>query len=172
MNHENQAARRALVTITSLSAIVMGIAACSADASPSTGSYTVNFPSVAAAVATDGVQVFVFDAKGTDSSSLCAELLLKVKSNQDLGVKQVTGPTQTPCDLAAGSSPITIPYGNKALLAVGTSGGVTLLAGCTQETVGAGSLPVSISLGIVNTTASVGTTTCTRLSDFCSQKCK
>jgi len=57
-------------------------------------------------------------------------------------------------------------------LAIGTAGGVTLLAGCAEETVGNGNLPVSISLGIVNTTGSVKATTCTKLSDFCSQKCK
>lgn len=150
----------------------IGVVACSAEASPSNGTYTVNFPSVAAAVAVDSLQVFVFDAKGQDPNAVCSELILKVKSNQDLGVKQVTGPVLGPCDLAAGAKPITIPYGEKAIMAIGQAGGVTLLAGCVEETVGSGNLPVSISLGIVNTSASVKATTCTKLSDFCSGKCK
>ncbi len=155
-----------------LGACVGLVVACSAEGTPSNGTYTVNFPSVAAAVATDTVQVVVIDAKGQDPNSLCAELILKVKSNQDLGPKVVTGPALGPCDLAAGAKALTIPYGDKAIVALGQSGGVTLLAGCVEETVGAGNLPVSISLGIVNTSASVKSTTCTRLSDFCSQKCK
>ena len=157
---------------TGLAALLVVGVGCSADATPSSGSYTVNFPSVASAVATETVQVFVFDAKGQDPKALCAELMLKVKSNQDLGPKLVSGPTEGPCDLAAGAKPITIPYGDKAIVGIGTAKGVTLLAGCVEETVGSGNLPIAITLGVVSTKDSFPATTCTRLSDFCTQKCK
>ena len=163
---------RSVFTLATGGLVAALAAACSAEAAPSSGTYTVNFPSVAAAVATDSVQLMVFDAKGQDPNSVCADLMLKVKSNQDLGPTVLTGPAVAPCDLAAGAKAVTIPYGEKAIVALGTSGGVTLLAGCVEETVGAGNLPVSVSLGIVNTKASVKSTTCTKLSDFCSQKCK
>ncbi len=173
--HENTPAQPLATKAFALVTSVIGAAlvvACSAEATPSTGSYTVNFPSVAAAVATDTVQLFVFDAKGQDPNSVCSELMLKVKSKQDLGPSILTGPAVAPCDLAAGAKAITIPYGEKAIVALGQSGGVTLLAGCVQETVGTGNLPISVSLGIVSTKTSVKATTCTKLSDFCSQACK
>ncbi len=173
--HENTPAhplaRRAFALGTSAIGAAL-VVACSAEATPSSGTYTVNFPSVAAAVATDTVQLFVFDAKGQDPNSVCSELMLKVKSKQDLGPSILTGPAITPCDLAAGAKSITIPYGEKAIVALGQSGNVTLLAGCVEETVGAGNLPIAISVGIVNTKASVKSTTCTKLSDFCTQQCK
>jgi hypothetical protein len=146
-------------------AVTLLLAACSSD--HGTVNYTINFPSVAAAVQTDSVQLFVFDAKGQDPKAICEQLVLKVKSNQDLGTRLVTGPAVSPCELASGAKPVSIPFGDRALLAVGTKGGATLLAGCTFETVGDGSLPVSISLGVVNTAVEVKPSTCAKLSDFC-----
>jgi hypothetical protein len=163
-------ARRGARGTFALGALAIVALACGTD--PSSGNYTINFPSVAAAVATDAVQLNVFDTKGQDPRSFCSSLLLKVKSNQDLGTRLVTGPAVGPCDLAAGAKPVTISYGDRAILAVGTRGGKTLLAGCTEETVGSGSLPASIDLGIVDTGFAVPSTTCTRLSDFCSNLCK
>jgi hypothetical protein len=153
-----------------LAAAAMVLVACGSDKGPT--NYTINFPSVAAAVETDSVQLFVFDASGQDPKSICEQLVLKVKSSQDLGTRLVTGPAVTPCDLAAGAKPVTIPFGDRALLAVGTKGGATLLAGCTFETVGDGTLPVSISLGIVNTSVEVKSSTCSKLSDFCAGHCQ
>jgi hypothetical protein len=135
--------------------------------------YTVNFPSVAAAVETDSVQLYVFDMAGQDPKSFCEQLVLQVKSNQDLPTKGrlVTGPAITPCNLAAGAQPISMTYGDRALLAVGTQGGMTTVAGCTVETVGQGTLPVSISLGVVNTAVAVKPSGCSKLSDFCAGRC-
>jgi hypothetical protein len=161
-------AKRALVVATTFALLVA--AGCSS--SSGAVNYTINFPSVAAAVQTDSVQLFVFDGSGQDPKSFCEQLVLKVKSSQDLGTRLVTGPAVSPCDLAAGAKPVSISFGDRALLAVGTKGGATLLAGCTFETVGDGTLPVSISLGIVNTSVQVNASMCSKLSDFCAGSCK
>ena len=57
-------------------ALPCAIVACASEADPSAGKYTVQFPSTAAAVATDFIQILVFDVKDPSArAGLCQELI-------------------------------------------------------------------------------------------------
>src|SRR5438132_11397075 len=87
------------------------------EAGPTSGTYTITFPPTAAAVATDTVQVLVFDAGAADAGNLCFELITKRKSNQQLPMPLVTNTPTTPCDLELNDAgAVTVPFGNVAVL--------------------------------------------------------
>jgi hypothetical protein len=141
--------------------------------SPSGGTYTITFPSTAAAVASDSVQVLVFDA-GKDSASvedLCPNLVLMRKNNQQLPPRLLEVPPASPCDLLGGSGTMTIPYGSHALLAVAEREGKDFLIGCAIENVTQNSELSPIDLTLVDDQSTVPATTCAQLSAFCQNKC-
>jgi hypothetical protein len=160
-----------------LSALTVGtallLAACGSKqaASPSTGSYTISFPSTAAAVATETVKVYVFDA-ADGGASLCPSLVLARRSNQALPTVVLEAAPVSPCDLAAGQGQVTIPYGARAILAVAQKGGTDFLVGCAIENIGEGSTQVPVQLALSSTTVDVPATTCASLGDHCGGRCK
>ena len=84
------------------------------------------------------------------------------------------------CELLGGRKPITLPYGERAVLAVAQrralGPNVDFLLGCGIQTFGAGDAPLPISLGLVDVANAVpepppGTATCTSVGDYCAGKC-
>lgn len=158
--------------LVSALAVVLGVAACSSEKSPPTeGLYTITFPSTAAAVSTDFVQVYVFDIPDGGVTTLCPSLIERRRSKQPLPPRIVEIPPTTPCDLAAGRQQLTIPYGVRAILAVGQRGGEDYLIGCALESVGDGDAPVEVVLTTFSSSVSIPPTNCRELSQKCQRKC-
>ncbi|MDB4934220.1 MAG: hypothetical protein JWP87_1192 [Labilithrix sp.] len=147
--------------------------ACTAPAKdPSSGSYTVSFPSTAAAVATDTVQLLVFDvpASTTERNDFCLTLI-QGRKRQDPQKPLLANTPVNICEMLGGRKPITIPYGEKAVLAVAKRKSNDFLIGCVIQTFGDGDALLDIDLALVDVGVSVPDTTCATVGDFCGQKC-
>jgi hypothetical protein len=156
-------------------ALVAGLVACtSGEAEPSGGTYTVKFPSTAAAVATDFVVVLVFDIVDPKSrETRCQDLVAARKKGDSL---RPDFPAQQPppniCELLNGKRPLTLPYGEKALLAIAQRKNsndqvADFMIGCTIATIGDGDAPVPIELSLVDVAQPVPATTCGSVGEWC-----
>jgi hypothetical protein len=154
-------------------AIVLGsIAACTAgEESPTQGTYTVQFPSTAAAVATDFVQIFVFDVAPKDRPFICQNLVASRKRKDPLK-PIVTGPQLNVCEMLKGAKPITVPYGEHAVLAVALRNQDDFMTGCVLQTFGDGQPLLSIPVALVGVDVGVPATTCASVGDRCNTTCK
>lgn len=169
-------ARRVFSVAAVAAALVAG---CSSGDESTGGTYTLSFPSTAAAVATDFVQVLVFDAPGGEArTTFCQTLIQKRKAKEQLR-PVATGAEMPICEalIQPNRRPVVVPYGDKAVLAVArrqTSPGrlEDFLIGCNLQTFGDGSAPLPVSLSLVDIGSSVPRTDCAALSDWCSQKCR
>jgi len=167
---------RVFATIVASAALL----ACSAgEAPPSTGTYTINFPSTAAAVATDQVQLLVFDIrKPEDRPTLCLDLITARKRGDTL--RPSVNPPAAPvniCELSAGKKPIQIPYGDKAILAIAQRKDRNdqlqdFMLGCIIQTIGDGPAPEPISMSIISVAQPVPDTQCGSVSEFCQGRCQ
>ncbi|MBX3206632.1 MAG: hypothetical protein KF764_16280 [Labilithrix sp.] len=155
-------------------------AACSAgEADPSTGTYTVQFPSTAAAVATDFVQVLVFDVKSpAERASLCQELITtRLTTPASLAPTLPPAPAANICEMRAGRKPVTVPYGEHALLAVAQKKDRQdqlrdFMIGCAIMTLGDGDAPLTIPVRLVSVNAPVPATTCGSVGEYCDGLCQ
>lgn len=169
--------KRALVLL--LSGAVVSLAACTAgEAEPSTGTYTVQFPSTAAAVATDFVQVMVFEVKKPeDRASICQDVITaRLTTPGSLEPSIPPAPAANICEMRAGKKPVTIPYGEHAVLAIAQKKDrqdqlKDFLIGCAIMSVGDGDAPVPIPLRLVSVSAPVPATTCGSVGEFCDTGC-
>lgn len=166
---------RLLRTVTAAWAVAAAVVATSCSAGekdPSTGSYTINFPSTAAAVATDTVQLLVFDPPKApaDRAGFCQGLIQARKRKDPQKPVTFNAPVNI-CEMLQGRKPITIPYGDKAVLAVAQRKAVDFMIGCSLQTFGDGNAPLAINLSLVDLANDVTDTKCTSVSDFCTAKC-
>ena len=135
------------------------------------GAYTIKFPSTAAAVATDTVQVFVFQDTGDGGAGTCFSLVQKRQSHQALPTALITSDPITPCEMAAGTGAVTIPFGKVAVLAVAVRKGSDFLLGCEQTELSQANPSIEVDLSLASTSVSVPTTVCTSLSSHCTGGC-
>jgi hypothetical protein len=137
--------------------------------SPVGGSYTLDFPTVADAVATDTVQVFLYPYGDADS----CQALVEARRTTMMTPAGSTSQTQpvSPCSLSQGSSSLSVPFGNYSFLAIAQSQGADLLLGCAAQTISDTNSVVSIPLTLASETASIPTTACMTLSAFCAKQC-
>jgi hypothetical protein len=151
----------------------LSVVACTAAAKgPSTGTYSVTFPSTAAAVATDTVQLLVFEVPtAPDARADFCLTLIQGRKRQDPQKPILSNTPVNICEMLGGRKPITIPYGEKAVLAVAKRKMNDFLIGCTIETFGDGDAPLDIDLALVDVGVSVPDSPCATVGDFCSQKC-
>jgi hypothetical protein len=163
--------------------------ACGSGGDTTPGSFTVDFPTVAAGVATmsitTGVQVFAFATSASGAldgaaGEACQGLIEQsVTNSQQTGMAATftTKPVATsallsPCDLLAGKGSVPVPYGTYAFLAVAaSSSGPDLLVGCAEQTISSTNTAVVIPLTLVNAKTAVPVTKCTTLSEACSGGC-
>jgi hypothetical protein len=161
--------RLSRLLLSSLLTVVLGTASCGTKSS-STG-YEIAFPSIAAAVAVDTVQVLVFD------TSDCTTLVESRRSGQPLPPTILAGPPTSPCSLASGGGSLSVSNGNRALLAIAqypdpvTHQDKDFLIGCVVQNIADGSAVVPIRLTLINQTVAVPPTTCMTLSQHCSKQC-
>jgi hypothetical protein len=168
------------VSIASVSAVV---AACSAgEAEPSRGSYTVQFPSTAAAVATDFVQILVFQVKRPEERpTICGDLIAARLTDPTTLVPTVNPPAPPAniCEMRAGRKPITVPYGEHALLAIAQRRDPQrpdqlqdFMIGCAIMTFGQGDAPLPIPVKLVSVNQRVPATNCASVGEFCDGLCE
>jgi hypothetical protein len=162
---------RAAIVAALASSVATAACASKQSAEPSTGTYTIAFPSTAAAVSTDTVKVIIFDVADAGVSQICTDLVLARRSNQALPTPLAESKDVSPCDLLAGKGQITLSYGQRAVLAVAQKAGADYLIGCAVQNVGEGSTQVPVQLALASTTVSVPPTPCASLSDHCGNHC-
>ncbi len=165
--------------VLTASAVLGAVVACSSAEEESRGTYTVQFPSTAAAVATDFVQLLVFDVKSPDQrAGLCEELIsARLTTPASLSPSVPASPAANICEMLAGRKPVKIPYGEHALLAIAqrknAQGQVEdFLIGCAIMTIGNGDAPLSIPVRLVSVNVPVPATTCGSVGEYCAGKCQ
>ena len=156
--------------------LLVGVSSCSSKeaADPVPLSVAIEFPSTAAAVVTDSVQLTLFDA-----SQDCRSLITLRKTDQPLP-RSVTNRVSTPCELQSGAA-LDAPRGmNYTLLAVAQVADKDFLIGCVRETSFGEVLPLPVALDYVSNDFTLTTiekqspgvtTRCARLTDKCAAKC-
>jgi hypothetical protein len=155
----------------------IGLVACTAgEASPTGGTVTIQFPSTQAAVATDYVQLYVFDVTPEDRGSICLDKVTARKREEPLN-PSFTPPAWNICELLGGRNPATIPYGEKAILAVAQRKDKNnelqdFMIGCAVETVGDGDAPIPIHLALLDVRTPVPDTNCATVGDYCGLRCQ
>ena len=156
---------------------LVGLVACSAgEASPTAGVVTMQFPSTQAAVATDFVQLFVFDVTPEQREKVCLEKIGARKNQEPLNAS-LTPPPWNICELLAGRRPATIPYGEKAILAVAQRKDRNnelqdFMIGCAVQTLGDGDAPIPVRLALLDVRTPVPDTNCATVGDYCNSRCQ
>jgi hypothetical protein len=150
--------------------VAITVVACSDDV-PLPNSYEIVFPSTDVAVATETVEVQVFDVKGQETS-FCVEALVKRRNNQDIGAPLARTAPRSTCDLLKSSEPLDVSFGTRAFVAIGRRGGQDFVLGCSVENVGPESVPARINMTYANVSVQAApTTTCRDVSQRCSGGC-
>lgn len=149
------------------------------EADPSKGTYTVQFPSTAAAVATDYVHILVFDVETPEErGSICQDLITaRLTKPGSLEPSVPPAPPANICEMRAGRKVVTIPYGEHALLAIAQKKDRQdqlrdFLIGCAIMTIGDGDAPLPIPLRLVTVSAPVPPTTCGSVGEYCDGDCE
>jgi hypothetical protein len=166
--------RALLLTLIALFAC----AACTAgEADPTTGTYTVAFPSTAAAVATDIVQVLVFDVDDANRASRCQDLITARLTSPASLEPSLTPPALPLCEMLARTSTLDLPYGEHAFLAVAQKKDRDdnlrdFMIGCSVMTIGDGDAPLPIPVRLVSVNLPVPPTDCTTVGEYCAGHCE
>jgi hypothetical protein len=159
--------------IASIVAVLGALGCGSSDASHT--QYELGFETTGAAVATDGIKIYVFDRSQPKTD--CASLVALRRAGTPFPPSPTLvyeSPLFRPCDLLAGApaTQLSLGFGDRAIVAVGVSKGKDLLIGCNQGTFADGTEPIPIPLGTADVTVIVPATTCTQLSEHCEGKCQ
>ncbi len=160
----------AKIVLFSLVPISLAAASCGG-ATPAPGTYTIGFPSVLAAAATDSVQVFVFPYAAADT---CQKLVETVVTAQPLPSPVASTAQTSPCSLLTGGADLSVGFGDFAFLAVATRNkfpNASFLVGCATQTTSSTNTVVNIPLELTDFTNPLPTLTCTSLGQRCAQGC-
>jgi hypothetical protein len=149
--------------------LATSVAACGSGA-PVGGTFTIDFPTVADAVASSTVQVFVYPFGKATSCQTLVEARRTTLMTPPGSVAMT--PTTSPCDFTKGGGTLSVPFGDYSFLAVAQAGGTDLLLGCAAQTISDTNSVVSIPLTLASETVSVMPTQCASLSAFCGKSCK
>lgn len=158
-------------TLAALAPLVL-LAACAKeeDADPANIDVRVDFPSTAAAVAVDGVKVYVFEAAQT-----CTDLIRLRQTSQSLPGTVFESGSVSPCQMQSGDAAASFVVRRDTtytMLAVGTAAGKDLLVGCTAQQGFGETLALPIAMTYIDATQRIPATTCTKLSDKCGGRCQ
>jgi hypothetical protein len=158
-------------------AALASLVACGSAGDVAPGTFTIEFPSTAAAIAavkqTQGIQVFAFatDAlgdSGVDEAGACESLVEDSRTSNMKATPVAKSMLIPPCDLLSSAGSLQVGYGNYAFLAVAqTSSGTDFLVGCAEQTISSTNTMVTIPLTLANSMDTVPSTTCTTLSQAC-----
>jgi len=164
---------RHAISVTAVS-VLLGSLACGSGGDTAPGTFNVDFPTPAAAIATSTIQVFAYPTtifEGGAAGS-CQSIIEQRRTGTLSSTPTASSASETPCGLLKGSGQIALPFGNYAFLAVGqqTENGASsdLLLGCAEQTISNSNTVVVIPLSLANEMVSVPTTHCGTLSQSCS----
>gem|GEM_PF-1328182 len=149
-----------------------GAGCASPEGEPTAGTFTLAFPSTAAAVASESVQVLAFDLPLMDGETpvpnerACLTLLQRRKQKEQQRPSSVFGPMSV-CALRQASEPLMLAYGPRALVAVTQRQGADFLVGCSMQSVGSGDLVEPIRLALVDVSQPVPSAQCSTLAEAC-----
>lgn len=156
--------------LAALLAVAPISAACTEEADTPEGDYELVFPSTAAAVATDVVQLDVYPAK---TQRACQDLFEMRQSGQALPRPIRSSGAVATCDVLEGKrGRLELDFGLAAFLAVGARDGKDFLIGCEVQFVGPDSPLPRVHLTLADVGSPVPPTSCTRLSQFCAKQCQ
>jgi hypothetical protein len=161
--------RRALARLALAVPLAAGAGACD-DAPPERIAYTVAFPSLAAAVAAEELQIGAYPDEGP---STCLSLVQKRRSQQALPSPVRPPVSVAPCGLQAGGDggALETDLGRVALLVVARRQNSDFLIGCTVQEVADEAEPVRVPLTLFSDVVVVPPTTCTSLATRCGGGC-
>ncbi len=147
-------------------------AACSSSSAAPPATYQLGFASTAIAVATETVEVQVYDAKGREAT-FCNEALVKKRNNQDIGTVIAQSAPRSPCDVLGGKADaLDVGFGIRAFVGIAKRGGQDFLLGCLVTNVGAGtSAPLLLLNYATQSVQPAPATTCQDLSQRCNGGC-
>lgn len=152
-------------------------AACSQPVSqhasaPASSQYEIVFPSTAAAIATDQVEILVFDTSMPDTD--CLSLL----TTRQAGAPLPEAPTLVfdsqaidTCSLTTGSGTLDVSFGERSFLVIAQRGGSDLFTGCAQTDLEADSATIVVPIAQAGTATALPDTACTSLSQKCAGGC-
>ncbi len=165
--------KTALRNALAVGIVALGAGACASKADPSAVNYTLRFPSVEAAIASEQVQVLVFDAPADPAAraSACVDKIAKRLRRDALDPQQASDPVSM-CEMFLKKPRFEVPYGEKVVFAIAQKKGQDFLLGCTVQTLGDGDAPVPISLALADIANPVPATQCATVGDFCAGRCK
>jgi len=133
---------------------------------PASGTYTVDFPSELAAIATDTVQVFVYPYDGM--SATCAMLVEERVTGAPMPTPMAETRQVSPCALLGGGNALPVGFGEYAFLAVAArQASGDFLVGCAAQVVSSTNTLVSIPLQLTDFMHALPTSSCTMLSQRC-----
>lgn len=166
-------ASKVLGVAAAVAAAALVLVGCSAgEEPPSAGTYTIQFPSTAAAVATYTVQLLLFDLPADPGArpAFC-QSLIDARKRRDLPKPTFQNQPVNICEMSLGRRPVTVPYGEQAVLAIAQRRESDFMIGCAIQTFGQGDAPVPIAMALVDPANPVPDTKCASVSDFCTVKC-
>lgn len=160
-------------TSLALSFALAPVLACAGKADPSVVSYTLKFPSVEAAIASEQVQVLVFDAEVDPvlRAADCSEKIARRLRRDPISPIQASEPVSM-CEMFLRKPRFEVPFGEKVVFAITQKRGQDFLLGCAVQTFGDGDAPVPITLSLADISNPVPATECATVSDFCASRCK
>ena len=165
--------RKLLTLLIGALSIALAPACGGDDAKKAPTSYDLRFPSLDVAVAAETIEVFVFDPLAKETR-ICEELLVKQRSQQDLGQWIARLPPTPLCDVLAGNTaPVDVSYGTWAFLAIAQRSSTDYLLGCTLANVGPGTEKPVITFSYAASTAPPAPpTTCLDVTQKCKRTCE
>jgi hypothetical protein len=139
---------------------------------PSDAQYEVRFPSTAVAVATDTLEVMVFDATaaGADCLSLATARASGAQLPQSPVLLSDTGAMPI-CGITSDPPAFQVANGLRSFLAIAQRQGQDYFLGCTQTDLEPDAGPIDIWLAEVKIGTTVPATTCMSLSQKCAGGC-
>lgn len=150
--------------------IAMLISACAVekDTAPANVPIDIDFPSAAAAVAVDGVKLFVFEG-----ARQCNELVRLRQTAQAFPTTTLETPAISPCALLHGTNNVVELPRDKdyTVVAIGDMQGKDLFVGCAVQIAFGATKALPIPLTYIDSANKIPDTTCTKLSDKCDGRC-
>ena len=160
-----------------VSAVTLALSlGCGSGGDTAPGTFTVDFPTNAAAIATNSVQVFayattVFDGGAAGAAGACETIIEARRGNNLTATPAATSSVVTPCSLLTGAGKVSVSFGSYAFLAVGQQNGTDFLLGCAEQTITSSNTVVVIPLSLAAPGITVPATTCTSLGQSCAKGC-
>lgn len=162
---------RTLLSTTVAAALVL-VACSGGTTDQQKGTISVTFPSVHAAIASDEVELHVYDAPDQNT---CLDLVQKRRTAQVLPPGIIDRTPIPTCDFLAGKGvPLDVGYGKRAFLVATRHMGKDILVGCTLQGVGDAPIAVDVELTTINAMTQIPgkDADCVTLSMKCQGACK